>query len=212
MVVKVSVIGNEHVVVNHLLHHRVAPVLDVNDAVLIYGGAAVIVPLCHKGKGGQDVCLCHGLGCLLDAQHFVCNLVPDVPEGFIFQGNQFILRPKDDILQFLKFCCNIAFCVSKGLLSGIVVRDKVLVGICDFQIIAEYLVVPDAQVFDSGLFPFLCFQLHQPCLPFRLGMAQLVNLLVVPFLYDAPVPDGNGRVFLDGCIHQLVNVFQDIKL
>ena len=64
------------------------------------------------------------------------------------------------VFQFLDFLGDITLAVGKGLLTDVVVGNLVHKGLGNFNIVAEYPVVADLQGADTGLFPFLGFQLQ----------------------------------------------------
>ncbi|CAN4022017.1 prevent-host-death protein, partial [Dysosmobacter welbionis] len=62
-----GVVGDEEAVLEHLLHHRMAAVVDLGGPRLVHRGAAVVVPHRHRREGHQGVHLRHRGGSPLDA-------------------------------------------------------------------------------------------------------------------------------------------------
>ena len=64
-------------------------------------------------------------------------------ENFIFQRNGFVVGGNDETFSFFEFGCIVTFSVGDGLFADIVFRNKMLVGVCNFNKIAENFVVAD---------------------------------------------------------------------
>ena len=65
----IGVVGHEEGPGEHPLHHRMASVVDLDDAPLVHLRAAVVVFHRRRGQGAQRVQLRHGGGGALDALH-----------------------------------------------------------------------------------------------------------------------------------------------
>ena len=77
--------------------------------------------------------------------------------------------------------------------------------------VVEQMINNDMFISNDTFLPLPGFQFHQPGFSFCLGLAELVNLFVISLLDHAAVPDGNGRIFFDGSVNQLINIFQNIQ-
>ena len=83
LAVHVGVVGDEEAVLQHLLHHRVAALGDLQFVRVVHQGHAVVVLRRHQGEGRQHVGLGHGPGDLLDLGHLGGGLVPDLTEELV---------------------------------------------------------------------------------------------------------------------------------
>ena len=187
-------------------------VLDLYDALLVQAGPHIAVTLGHQGQGTIDIQQGNGPGRLLDPLDLGADPVPDLAEAVIFQGIELVLGVEDGIFQLFQPDCGIAFRPDQGLLAHIVFGHQVLKGIGDFKIIAEDLVVFDPEVFDSGPFPVLRLQVHQPLLSLGPGFPQMVYILIEACFNDTALPDRDGRFLLDGPVQQIQQVFELIQI
>ena len=80
-----GVVGDKHIVGNHLFHNRMPAFLNINDAFLVDLRADIIIPLRHKSKGGKGVQSSHRFRCLLDPLHFCCDGIPHMRVDLILQ-------------------------------------------------------------------------------------------------------------------------------
>ena len=85
-IVQVGVVGNEQVVLHHFFHHRMAAVLDIDDAPAVHFRPDIIIFLRHKGQGGENVDRCQGPGCRLNSQDFFGNRLTHIGEQVVFHG------------------------------------------------------------------------------------------------------------------------------
>ena len=143
LVIEKRIVADKRAVRDHLLHHRMTAVLDIDDALPVDLGPYIMVPLRHQSQCGKYIQLRDSPGRPLDPLHLPGNSIPDRAVQLIFQGIQLVLRPQDGILQIFELRRDIPLRVGKGLLAREIVRHHVLVGIGHLQIITEYLVVFD---------------------------------------------------------------------
>ena len=91
LVIQIGVIGNEHIVVRHLLHNGMPSIADIDYALFIQGRADIVISLRNKCKGSKDVqtgnCLCRAL----DTFDLCSDLLPHAAEFIIFQSRQLVL-------------------------------------------------------------------------------------------------------------------------
>ena len=83
LAVHVGVVGDKEAVLQHLLHHRVAALGDLQFVRVVHQGHAVVVLRRHQGEGRQHVGLGHGPGDLLDLGGLGGGLVPDLTEELV---------------------------------------------------------------------------------------------------------------------------------
>ena len=98
-IVQIRIICDKHIIGDHPLHHRMAPVFNIYDPFLIDLRTGIIIPLRHNGKGSKRVQGCHCLRGLLDPLDLPGDGVPDLAVNLIFQRIELILRAQDHILQ-----------------------------------------------------------------------------------------------------------------
>ena len=65
-VVQISIIGNEHIIGDHILHYRMTASADINNTAGIDLRAHITVFICHISKRSKDIKLRHCLRCLLN--------------------------------------------------------------------------------------------------------------------------------------------------
>ena len=82
-VVEVRVIVNEHIVVDHLLDHRMTSALDVNDAVLVDFRTAVIILIRDKCERHEYIQTGNRLGGPLDAHNLRSDRTPHLTEEIV---------------------------------------------------------------------------------------------------------------------------------
>ena len=82
---------------------------------------------------------------------------------------------QDQIFQFLELLGNIPLRIGKCLLTNVIIRDKILERVCDFQRIPEYAVIFYLQIFDSGALFFPHFQLRQPFFSVCAGTTEFID-------------------------------------
>src|SRR3989442_9669205 len=71
------------------------------------------------------------------------------------------------------------------------------VGLRDFDVVAEYLVVADFQGVDAGALPFLQLDLSDPGLPVPTDRAQFVEVGVVAVANQSPIFDRRWGLRVD---------------
>ena len=99
-IVQIRVIGNKHVIGNHVLHHRMASVFNVNDTSGIDFRTHIMVSGRHQSHGHISIQLGNGLSCPLNPFHLVCYQSTDFYKLIIFQSIKLILCSQNHIFQF----------------------------------------------------------------------------------------------------------------
>ena len=189
-----------------------AAALDVDDSLFVHLRAHKMIPLRHKGQGREHIHHGHSLGSLLNPQHLGSNVVPQLAEQAVFQSCQLLFGPQNRILQLLQLRRNIALRVGQGLLAHPGPGNHILVGVGDLQIITEYFIVLDFQIFDTCLVPLLGLQLCQPALALGLGLPEAIHILMIAVLDDVAVPDGDGRILLNSFFNHSLDIRQRIQI
>ena len=193
-----GVVGDEEGVGEHLLYHRVAAAVDLDDPGLVHLRAAVAVPDSDFREGAEGVQLRHGGGAGLDAGGLGGHLLAELGEELILQGGGPVGGGEDGVLQFLQLLGDVALAVHQGLLADVVRRDLLPEGVGDLDVVAEDLVVPDFQGADAGLLLLPLLQLREEALAAGEDVPELVQLGVVAVPDEAPLPDGEGRLVAEG--------------
>ena len=193
----VGVVGDEHAVPPHLLHHRMAAVVDLNDAGLVHHGAAVVVLHRHGGQRAQGVQLRHQRGGLLHPGGLGGDMQPQIGEQLVFQRRDAVVGGENVVLQILQFLGDVPLAADQRLLADIALRHLILKGVGHLDIVAEHLVVADLQGADAG--PFLFGGLHADdhVLAAVEDAPQTIHLRVEALTDHLALADGKGRL-----IHQ----------
>ena len=94
----VRIVGDEHAVPPHLLHHGVAAIVNFDDAGLVHHRAAVVVLHRHSGQRTQGVQLRHDGGGMLHPRGLFRHVEPQVGKQLVFQRLYPILGGEDVML------------------------------------------------------------------------------------------------------------------
>ena len=137
LAVHVGVVGDKEAVLQHLLHHRVAALGDLQFVRVVHQGHAVVVLRRHQGEGRQHVGLGHGPGDLLDLGGLGGGLVPDLTEELVLQGHNPVLGGEDGVLHVLELLGDVPLAVDQGLLPDVLRGDLVVVGLGDLDVVAK---------------------------------------------------------------------------
>ena len=144
--------------------------------------------------------------------HLPGDGLPDLTEQVVFQRKELILRVQDGILQLLQSGCRIPLRVGKRLLAHIVLRHQITVRIGHLKIVAENLIVLDAQIPDARALPVLLLKLRQPLFPVGLCFFQGIYRPVKALPDDTALPDGNGRLLHNRVVDQLMDILKRIHM
>ena len=211
-VVKQGIVCDKHIVWNHLLDHWVTAVLDINLSAAVQFRAHIVVVLGHIRKRRINIEPCEGLRRALNPLCLTGNRITHRTEEIVFQRIQLILRTENRILEFLEARGNVALRIRQGLFSRIVIRDEIFKRVCNLQIIAEYLVVFDFHIFDTGFLALTCFQLTQPLFSLSLGVTVIIDHLVVAVLDHTAVAHQIWRIIDDCRIDKLIEVLERVEI
>ena len=210
--VHAGVIWDESALCHGLFHNRMATFGNLQHAVVRHLWANVVVIHCHTGQGQQRIqCFQRHRG-LLNAGDLGSDLFADFGKQLQLQTHRLFLCADDLLLNFLQFRGHIAFAVRQGLLAGITHGHHVVVGLGNFNVITEHLVVLHAQVSDASLFPLALLQLNDPLLAAGGCNAVFIQHGAVAVVDNAALSDGNGRIRMDRMLEQGGQFFQRIKL
>ena len=212
LAVQIGIVGNEHIVFDHLLHHRMTSVPDIDHTVFIDLRPYIIVSLGHESKGSKYVQGGHRLGSTLDPCDFSPHFVPDVTEQLILQRIEPVLRAKDQILQLFQLLGDISFRIGERLLAHIIFRYKILKGIGNFQRIAENTVIFDLQVLNTCPLFLSRFQFGKPFLAVCAGTAEFIHILVISLPDDTALSLNHRRFVHDGFSDKFGQILQRIHV
>ena len=88
----------------------------------------------------------------------------------------------------------------------------VLVRIAHFKIVTKNLVVFDSKISDACPLSVLFFKLCKPVFSVGLCLAQVINIFVKAFFYDASFTNQYGRLITNGIFDSLIDVLETINL
>ena len=86
-----GIVGDKHIVLYHLLHHRMTAFLNVDHTLFIESGPHILIMLRHIGQGSKDIQSGYGPGCLLNPFYLPGDGIPNLTVQVIFQCKQLIL-------------------------------------------------------------------------------------------------------------------------
>ena len=207
LIIQISIIGNKHIIWNHSFNDRVTAFFNIKDSFFIDFRTDIVVALCNKCKRTERIQCGNCFGSLLDSLHLSGNCFTDFTIKLIFQCIQFIFRTKDHVLKLFKLRCDITLSIRKGLFSSIIIRDKILVRIRHFQIIAEYFVVFYFQVFNACFFPLIILKFCKPVFSVRFRPAKLINFFVITVADNISLFHGKRRILTNGFRDELAEIF-----
>ncbi len=205
------VVGDKQAVLQHPLHHGVAPPGNFNHAGLVHVGAAIAVPGGDACKGPQRVqlgCRCRGL---LNAGGLSHDFFPQRGKKLIFQRGHPLGGGENLPLQVLQLLGDIPLAVCGGLLADVAFGDLVDHGLADLDVIAEHLVEANLQGPDAGFFLFTGLNVRKKALAPVHHAAKPVHLRVVSVPDKASLPDGKGRFVADGGGNQRPHVRKRVQ-
>ena len=101
LIVKISVIGNKHIMLDHLLHNRMSAVFNIQDTAFIDLRAHIVISLGNQGQRGKNIKGGNCLGSFLNTHNLCAYLIAHLAEKLILQSVELILCPQDQILQIL---------------------------------------------------------------------------------------------------------------
>ena len=210
--VEEGVVGDEEIVLQHPLHHRVPPVPDVDPVGIVHRGADIVVLHRRPGQGAQNVRHRHRLGDGLEPLHLGGDLFPHPGEELIFQRRQPVRGRKDLPLQRLELRGDVALAARQGLLADIILGHLPGIAPGDLDIIAENLVVAHLELGDAGALPLLLLDPGQPGGPAAQKLPQLVGPGIEARADDPALPQGKGRLVHDGAADELPHVDEGVHL
>ena len=126
----------------------------------------------------------------------------DFLKKFQLELQRSLLRAENLVLVFLQLGRDEPLRVHQRLLANVVGRRIGQVGLGDFDVVAENLVVPDLQRFDAGAFLFARLEIGQPLAAFCRRRLQLVQLGMVTLADHPAVLHGNRRLIDNRPINQ----------
>ena len=188
-----------------------AAVLDVNHVALVNLRADKLVFGGHGGKRLVDVQLGqHGRG-FLDARALLGHIGAHSLEQLVFQRADLVRSAENRGLHVLELLGDVALTVCQSLLADVAVGHLRKIGFCHLNVVAEHLVVADAQRFDAGLLPLLVLHPLNPALAVGHHRAQAVDVLVVARGDDAALPQRKRGILADRLLHEVAHIAQQIK-
>ncbi|CDC62015.1 uncharacterized protein BN660_01255 [Clostridium sp. CAG:448] len=209
--VKQRVVGHKVTVTHKLLHHRMPPVADVHLVRHIHHRTDILFFRRHGRKRHINVDLRKQCRRPLDTGTVLGNLRTHLLEKIILHRLDFIAGAQNGLLQLFELRRHIPLAVRKRLLADIAVRDLPDQGFCHLYVIAEHVVVPDAQRLDSRCLPFARLQAFHPFLAVVPHRALIVQLLIVSCGNDAAIPDQKRRIRQNGGFDQCTQILQGIQ-
>ena len=177
---------------------------DVWSDVPVFGG--------RPAQALERVQLLQRQGGLLDAADPLGDPVPHLAEQLQFQPYALLLGADDLLLGLLQFRGHVAFRPGQRLLADIAFRHLAQEALRHFDVVAEHLVVLDAQVPDAGGLPLLRLQVEDPLLAAGLRLPVFVQHRRISAPDDAALGDHHRRVRVDGPLQQVCQVLQGIQV
>ena len=207
-----GVVGDEQTAPEHLFHHGVAALVDLDDVGAVHQGHTVIVGRGHRGQGVEHVHLGRRGGGALDGGHLGAHPLPDLAEQLILQGHHLVLGGQDGVLQLLQLLGDVPLGVHRGLLPGPVLGHQVDLGLGYLDVVAEHLVEADAHVLDARLRLHPGLHLRQYVGAVFNEVPQAVYLFVVAPADELALPHREGGRVHKGGLDQPGQLRQVVQL
>ena len=188
-----------------------SPITNVDHALFIDLWPYIVVAFGNQCKRSYHIQLCNCLCCSLYPGQLCCDSISHLTVKLIFQCTEFILCSQNRIFQLFQFWNDITLRIGKGLLSCIIIRNQIFGRIGNFQIITEYFIITDTQVFNPGLFPFLGLQISKPVLSFGFCFSKTIHFFIITVFDDSAFFHGKRRFFLNRPSDQITKFFQRIQ-
>ena len=186
------------------------PLGDGQHIAVVHHGAAVVVFRSHLRQRSQYIQLGNGVGGALDAVQLGTDALQQFVKQTALQRDEPLVRAKDLAFQLLQLLRDVTLAGGKGLLADVSLRHKVLIGIADFDEVAEHMVIADLQLGDAGLLPQTGFQLRQHALGVIADGAQFVHLGVVALGNDTTILEGGGCIRIYCGINARLDILQRV--
>ena len=209
--VHVRVVGHKHAVAERPLHHRVAAIADQQRALLVEDGPRIVVFPGHPGQGKQGIQPFQRFRRALEPLHAGRDLAAHAVEELQLQFHALLLGPGDLPFDLAQFVRGEALGVGQGLPPLIAQGHQGIIGLGDFDIIAENPVILDAQGLDAGLLPLLGLQVAEPYLALGGGGTVFIQLGVVAGTDHGALGDLQGSIRIDGVLQKLGQFRQGIQ-
>ena len=176
-------------------------VFDIDCSLFIERWPHILIAFSHIRQGSKYIQPRDSPRRSLNAFHLRGNGVSDFTEHIIFQRRQFVLRVQYRIFQLFKSRRRISFRIGERLFTDIIFWYKVLVGISYFKIIAEYFIILNSEIFNSGTFTVFLLKRRQPVFAVCFRFAQGINRFVESFFDHTAVSDRDRRFFDNSAIN-----------
>ena len=196
LIIQICVVIYEHITGYHFFHNRMTPVLYFDHALSVEPGPHIMILFGNQRQRSINIKTRDNLCAFLNPYQFVFYLIPERAVSIIFKRSQLILGIEYHVLEFLKPGRDITFCIRQGLLSHIIGRHHILIGIGNLKIIPENFIVTDFKILYARPFPFLFLKPCQPAFSFGFCMTQLIYIRIKAFPDDPALTYGKRR-FLD---------------
>ena len=212
LLVQIGVVGDEHVILHHLLDNRVTSLFNVNPPLAVQLWPDIPVMLRHIGQRAENVQRRDRLCGFLDSRDIFCYSVTHLAEQLILQTVKMFLRSQDGLFNLLQPVRGVPLRTCQCLSSCVVVRNLILKRIGHLDAVAEDLVVLDPQGADPCFLALLLLQIGQPLFSVLPRGAVLIHHLVVAVPDDPALLHRQRRILLDGIFHQLKQILQRIHI
>ena len=152
-----------------------------NFSILIHLGSAVMILLGTDSQRLKEINIGNSLGRMMDSVYLIADTCKNLLEDIIFQVSKAIFRTQDLILHLFQFFRIESLSIRKSLLTDITIRNQVLKGIRNFQIIAENLVILNAKFLNTGTFSLFCLKIRKPAFTISSSHAKFIYFTGVAF-------------------------------
>ena len=185
---------------------------DVDLIGQVYLRANVAIVHCHLRQRAEYIHLCHHLAGQLHPGRIFGNIIPQSGKNLIFQRGNAILCPQNGSFQLFELLGNIALAVGKGLLPDVVLRHLPLIGLGNFNIVAEHPVIAHLELGNAGFLPLRRLNAGKVALTAGHDIPQLVHAFIVAVPDHAALSHRKRRIIHNGAAELAAKILQGIQL
>ncbi|GBC99784.1 hypothetical protein HRbin17_02315 [bacterium HR17] len=194
-----------------MLNDGVASLFDDDFVTVVHDGACVVVFGGDFRQCRQHIQLPHRPRRLQQFMAALGNFPPQLHEQLILQLPDAFFRTEHLALQLLEFRRDEPLHICQRLLTDVVFRDKMQVCLRDLKVVAENLVVADAQIFDARSLPLFRFQRRNQFLAVASDVTQFVQLRMVAVAEDSAFGHTVGWVVHEGALQPPPQIIRRVQ-
>ncbi len=181
-------------------------------AVQLHFWPAIVVFESNMRKRAIEVQLRYQRRIALQPVYAAQQSFPYFRKQLVFKADKVAFCARYLLFQFFQFFGNIALRISKRLLSYIAIRHQMLIRLGNFNIITEYSVISNSQIFYARGSAFTRFYSGHHALAVCGGLSKFVHFAVVSGAYNAAILHSYGGIVHYRVPQQRAYVLHRVKI